>query len=498
MVSNQSTFSEDLNSAGNELHKLGQLAGIGPQDVIPGDPATTAEIGEHLSKLGSALERAGQGIKSIDSDGWTGQAGDAFRANYLEKAPGDWLKAADSFTDAGQAVVDYQQVLATEKPRAERAKEELDRSIEVSQAAARKHNAAIEAYNAGGSGAQPGAFVDPGAQARARAQQEIEAAKAAVQAAGDRAADIIFKACAGAPEKPGLLADLVDGIQAVGDTLYDFGSGVVEGAVGMVTGVAGLGVGLGKAYYYSTPGMELVDPEGYAKFNEAATTTLQSVVENPYQAVKTVVDVDGWKQNPAKALGSMAPDAVASIVGGTGIATKVAKGADALSGVTDAARTADRVGDVGRHAPDNTPPWADLDSAPPPRSPEPPAPNPWDGHEFGPKGSDPLPDPEPPPAPAPEPRGEKLPDWADEDIPEGWLDDGNGPPQLPPDPVPDSPPVNLEDHAARLEEISRANQELANYDRLLKDPDLSPGRRQQLENEWLNTARYLDQLKGRG
>ncbi|RKT85859.1 hypothetical protein SAMN05421805_1011289 [Saccharopolyspora antimicrobica] len=498
MVSNQSSFSEDLDSARNELHKFGQLAGIGPQDVIPGDPATVAEIGDHLVKLGSALERAGQGIKSIDSDGWTGQAGDAFRANYLERAPGEWLKAADALTGSGQAVLDYHQVLATEKPRAQQAKAELDLSVQISEAAARKHNAAVEAYNASGSGAPPAAFVDPGAEARARAQQEIEAAKAAVQAAGERATGIVLKSLAGAPEKPGLLADLVDSLQVLGDTAYEFGAGAVEGTVGMVTGIVGLGVGLGKAYYYSMPGMNFIDPEGYAKFNEAATTTLQSVVENPYQAVKTVVDVDGWKQNPAKALGSMAPDAVASIFGGAGVATKVAKGADALSGVADAARTTDRVSDVGRHAPDNTPPWADLDSVPPPRSPEPPAPNPWDGHQFGPQGSDSLPDPEPPPAPAPEPPGRELPDWANEDIPESWLDDGNGPPQPPSDPVPDSPPVNLDNQAARLEEIARVNKELANYDRLLQDPNLDPGRRRQLENEWLNTARYLDQLKSRG
>ncbi|KAA5832596.1 putative T7SS-secreted protein [Saccharopolyspora hirsuta] len=511
MVSNSSTFDQDLAEAGHELHKLGQLTGIGPQDVIPGDPVTVAEIGDHLTTLGTAFERAGRGIKSIDSGGWTGQAGDAFRENFLDRAPGEWLKAADAFSDAGKAVMDYHRVLATEKPRAQRAKEELDRANEASEAATAKHNAAVEAYNSGGSGSAPGAFVDPGAEARERAQREIAAAKAAVQEAGDRAAKAVTNAAMSAPAAPSKLsqlgAQIADVGQLIGGTLYDIGAGAVEGVVGTVTGVVGLGVGLGKAYFYSTPGVQFVDPEGYAKFNETAATTIQSVIENPWQAVKTVVDVDGWKENPARAMGSMVPDAVGSIAGGAGIATKVIKSTDRITDVADTAgdisRTADRAGDLGRHAPDNSPPWGDIDSPPPPRAPEAPAsPNPWDGHEFGPKGSDPLPDPEPPQTPAPEPRGRELPDWFDDhDTPDSWLDDGKGTPDHAPDPAPDpvpeSPPVNLDNPAARAEEIARVNDELARYDRALRDPNLDPGTRQALEREWLNSARYLDQLKGR-
>ncbi|MDA3630052.1 hypothetical protein OU415_31815 [Saccharopolyspora sp. WRP15-2] len=449
MVSNQSTFDQDVASVGNELNKIGQITGIGPQDVIPGDLPTVNEVGEHLIKLGAGFERAGQGIKSIDSGGWTGQAGDAFRANFLDKAPGEWLKAADAISEAGQAILEYQQVLATEKPRAQRAKEELDRSIEISEAAAAKHNAAVEAYNAGGSGPQPSAFVDPGAEARARAQQEIAAAKAAVQAAGERAAKVVMAAAEGAPAAPGPLAQLganvVDTVQAFGDTAYEIGAGAVEGVVGIGTGL----FGLGKAFVYSQPAMQVIDPEGVAEFNKAASTTLQSVVENPWQAAKAMVNVDGWRENPARALGSMVPDVAASITGGGAaatVATRTAKAADNVADVADAAgdiaRTTDRLGDAARHAPDNTPPWADLDSVPPPRTPETPStPQPWDGHEFGPKGSDPLPDPEPPQGPAPEPRSRELPDWFHDETPESWLDDGKGAPEPMPEPVPEpSPP----------------------------------------------------------
>ncbi|MEU6266781.1 putative T7SS-secreted protein [Saccharopolyspora shandongensis] len=420
MVSNSTTFEQDVAEAGHELHKLGQLAGLVAQDVIPGDPATVAEVGEHLTKLGGAFDRAGQGIKSIDSGGWTGQAGDAFRESYLDKAPAEWLAAADAFGDAGKAVLDYQKVLAEEKEKAARAKEELDRANEASLAAAKQHNAAVKAYESGSSDVAPGAFADPNAEIRARAEAQIAAAKAAVQAADEQATRIVLEAVQAAPAKPSKLAqigaNLVDGFQGAGDLLYDFGAGAVEGVVGVGTGLWGLG----EAFLYSQPGMWGIDPEGKAAFDKAASTTIMSVVENPYQAVKTVVDVDGWKQNPAKALGSMAPDAVASAFGGAGVATratkiagKIGEGLGDMGKATDVAKTADRLGDTARHAPeapDNPLPWGDYDSLPTDRPFRDAPPSPYDGYTpddgkpFGPQGSQPEIPPERAPEPAPEPR----------------------------------------------------------------------------------------------
>ncbi|TDD51966.1 putative T7SS-secreted protein [Saccharopolyspora elongata] len=453
MVGNSSTFEQDVAEAGHELHKLGQLTGIGPQDVIPGDPVTVGEIGEHLTKLGGAFDRAGQGIKSIDSGGWTGQAGDAFRENYLDRAPAEWLAAADAFSDAGKAVLDYQKVLAEEKEKAARAKEELDRANEASLAAAKQHNAAVKAYESGSSGVAPSAFVDPNAEVRARAEGQIAAAKAAVQAADERATKIVLEAVQAAPAKPSELAQLGANIadvgQLFGGTIYDFGAGAVEGVVGVGTGLWGLG----EAFLYSQPGMWGIDPEGKAAFDRAASTTVMSIAENPYQAVKTVVDVDGWKQNPAKALGSMAPDAVASAFGGAGVATRATKiagkigdGLGDLGKATDAGRTADRLGDAARHAPEApTTPWGDYDSLPTDRPIHDAPPNPYDnyvpddGKPFGPQGSQPEPPPEPSYSPGTDTPGRPRPDW-DDDVPDSWMDDGHRPdPHDAPDPHPHEP-----------------------------------------------------------
>ncbi|MGW3469193.1 putative T7SS-secreted protein [Saccharopolyspora sp. NPDC000995] len=447
MVSNSTTFEQDVAEARHELHKLGQLTGIGPQEVIPGDPVTVGEIGEHLTKLGGAFERAGQGIKSIDSGGWTGQAGDAFRANYLDKAPAEWLAAADAFADAGKAVLDYQRVLAGEKEKAARAKEELDRANEASLAAAKQHNAAVKAYESGSSDVAPRAFVDPNAEVRARAEAQIAAAKAAVQAADEQATKIVLEAAQSAPAKPSKLAQLGANIadvgQLFGGAIYDFGAGAVEGVVGVGAGLWGLG----EAALYSQPGMWGIDPEGKAAFDEAASTTIMSITENPYQAVKTVVDVDGWKQNPAKALGSMAPDAVASAFGGAGVATratkigsKIADGLGDLGKANDVAKTADRLGDAGRHAPEspsNTPPWGDYDSLPPERPFHDAPSNPYDNYDprldpdadkpFGPQGSQPEPPPEPSYRPGTDTPGRPSPDWDDYDTPDSWMDDGHRP-----------------------------------------------------------------------
>ncbi|MBB5155488.1 putative T7SS-secreted protein [Saccharopolyspora phatthalungensis] len=453
MVSNSSTFQQDIDELGHEAKKLGQATGLVAEDIIPGDLAAVAEVGEHLTKLGDAFERAGQGIKSIDSGGWTGQAGDAFRENYLEKAPAEWLKAADAFADAGKAVLDFQKVLAEAKEKATRAEEDLERANAASQAAASKHNAAVEAYESGSSGTAPADFVDPGAEARARAQAEIAAAKAAVQEAGDRAAKAVTEAATAAPATPSKLAqigaNLIDNVQITGDMLYDFGAGAVEGVVGAAQGLWGLG----EAYFYSQPAAWAIDPEGKAAFDKAASTTAMSALENPYQAVKSVVDVDGWKQNPMKAVGSMAPDAVASVVGGAGVASRAAKAGgkigDMARDLGKTTKTADRLGDVGRHTPDaprNTPPWGDYGSLPPER------PAGWhdapplydkfdpdDGKPFGPQGSPEAhaPEPEPPHAPSTETPGRPTPDWYNE-APDNWLDEGAHQPE--PHNAPDSQP----------------------------------------------------------
>lgn len=223
MVSNNSSFGQDLTDLKSTAREAGQALGLVAEDLIPGDPQEAGEAGAHVSKLGSAADRAGAGIQALDTGSWTGQAADGFHANYLETAPQQWTTAADAFTEVGRALEDYARTLADAQQRAAQAQADLDRANAQSQAAHQQHEKHRLAYNAEASAANmdgpdpslspPGAFQDPGAEARAQAQQTIAEAKAAVQAAGDRAAAVVQQAASRAPAQPGLISQALQGVR---------------------------------------------------------------------------------------------------------------------------------------------------------------------------------------------------------------------------------------------------------------------------------------------
>lgn len=345
MVSNSSSLGDDFGQLGSAVSEgakdVGQFLGLVDDDLVPGDPAATGEIAAHLTKLGGAFERAGQGFQKIDTGSWQGRTADAARG-HLETAPPKWLKAGDTFGDAGQAVADYQRVLAEAKRTAARAKADLERAQQASDAARSAHNARVDSYNAaagqaGNGGAAPptppGTFHDPAAADIAAAQRAIEQARTAVREAGDRAARAVLAAAEAAPAEPGLMTqikeNLVDSAQAAGRTV----GSVAEGAVGAV-------VDLGKLVRTIAP----LDPYKIthpAQAQENMATLAMGVVgavQNPYGAAKTVVDVDGWKNEPAKTMGACIPDAIASIAGGAGAASRVAR---------SVGKVADHAGDLG-------------------------------------------------------------------------------------------------------------------------------------------------------
>ncbi|MDY0809786.1 hypothetical protein SM793_00045 [Kitasatospora purpeofusca] len=58
------------------------------------------------------MHSTGEGLLRIDTvDGWSGKAGDAFRAAFHGE-PKKWLEAGDSFHEAATALAAYQSALA--------------------------------------------------------------------------------------------------------------------------------------------------------------------------------------------------------------------------------------------------------------------------------------------------------------------------------------------------------------------------------------------------
>ncbi|QUH05981.1 hypothetical protein HUO13_13680 [Saccharopolyspora erythraea] len=410
-----------MNSLGSELEYLGQVTGLVEQDLIPGDPAVAEELAAHLLKLGAAFEKAGEGFKRIDAGGWEGKAADAAREYLTATLPPRWLAAADAHTEAGTAVQDYARVLADAKARAEQAKQALDRANAESEKARLAHNAAVERYNADpGAGAAPPEFSDPGAQARAQAEREIAAAKAAVADADLRAARIVGRAMEAAPAEPGLLAQLAANAE---DLVQGLGAGVgslVGGAVDAVVGLGGTVIGaVGFMTTYGNPAWTMTHPQEVAQFNAQVDGLVKAATTDPagfgYQVGKTMLNVEGWKNDPLRAAGEMVPDAVGSIVGGAGIASRVARGVGKVGEVAgDLGKTAGRVDGVPRHTPEPSP------------RPQPPAPQ----HQ-------PRPDP-----PAPQPRPEASTPQAQQppSPTTPWGDYNDLPPSTPAHHAPDTTP----------------------------------------------------------
>lgn len=367
MVTNSSGLGQDLAEAGQAIsdgaHSVGEALGLVEGDVISGDPAQMASVAEHLTTLGNAFERAGQGFKAIDAGGWRGEAAEGFE-DFLAGAPPRWFRAADSFSDAGAAVRRYSEVLADAKRRAAEAKTRLEQAEQASEAAAARHNAAVQRYNSQVQaanptpGARPGTFVDPAAEDRAAAEHTIDRAKQAVRQAGAEASRTVLAALQAAPAEPGLMtrvkANFMDSMSMGGRVL----GSVAAGAGEAVAGLAQLARMVAPLDPY-----RLTHP---AQANEAATTLaagLAGAVKDPYAAIKTTVDVDGWRNQPGRTLGSMIPDAVASLAGGAGVASRattglrrVAKGSEKLAERPSAVHPSGH-----QHAPEG-----------PPRSPEPP------------------------------------------------------------------------------------------------------------------------------
>jgi hypothetical protein len=105
---------------------------------------------------GNMLHEAGTGLQRIDTtEGWTGQAADAFRSVFHGQ-PAKWLEAGDCFHQASRALDSYSSTLEWAQQQA---------------------GVAIQEWNEGQAATQ--AARDQHAQAVAQAQQDAQAKNAA-------------------------------------------------------------------------------------------------------------------------------------------------------------------------------------------------------------------------------------------------------------------------------------------------------------------------------
>ncbi|MEV0193606.1 putative T7SS-secreted protein [Kitasatospora purpeofusca] len=193
-----------------------------PRELVPGNVESIASTKAWLKSYGDSLHSAGEGLKRIDTvDGWTGKAGDEFRAAFKGE-PGKWLEAGDCFHDAADALAAYESTLTWAQGQARDAVREWNEAREATGRAQAEHR------EAEGNAGSPIPFVDPGQSAREAAQRTLATARGQVAAAGDTAAARMARARDKAPKEPGFLDKVGGFLSGAGDFLLDAGQVVVE------------------------------------------------------------------------------------------------------------------------------------------------------------------------------------------------------------------------------------------------------------------------------
>jgi len=192
-----------------------------PGRLVPGDPAALAAVVRSFRARANALAKAGVGLSVIDTaDGWSGTAGDAFRAKF-QGQPGSWLRAGDAFLDAADAVESYAEALTGARGEATRAVAQWQAA---QSATARAYDSYLRYREQGG--AEP--FRDPGEAGRGSARKLLDDARATLRKAGDDAARTVGAARDQAPERPSFWNRVEDVAANVAAGLENTGARVVN------------------------------------------------------------------------------------------------------------------------------------------------------------------------------------------------------------------------------------------------------------------------------
>ncbi|MCI2423077.1 hypothetical protein MOQ72_37235 [Saccharopolyspora sp. K220] len=316
---NTTSLGNDLAHIGDELSFLGAAVGIG-DDVIPGDVDTAHTLAEHLLAMGAAYDHAAGGFAQQLGDGWSGAAADAARDKLHTAAPHAYRAAADAHTAAGGAVKDYARVLADAKATAAAAHADLQRANAHTEQARRLHQAQ----------GNPLPFQDPAAGRRAAAEKAIAAARGAVDDADHRATRIILAALEHAPQQPNWLARADANLTDMGQGLL---AGVGDVGIGLVNGIKSIGIGvwnLGSALStWGNLSWLATHPDEVQRASDQtiamATRAWNNPLDTGWSLLKTTVDAKGWADNPLRAAGEALPGTAATVLGGSGIAARIAQ-----------------------------------------------------------------------------------------------------------------------------------------------------------------------------
>ncbi|WP_079178362.1 putative T7SS-secreted protein [Streptomyces mangrovisoli] len=276
-------------------------------ELVHGSPDKIRASAKHLKDFHGAFAKVSSGLKKVDSTGWQGEGGDAFRKKFGVH-PAKWGQASQACDTAAGALESYADTVKWAQGQAEEAVELYTKGVKASKDATDAYNAKVDAYNAKvkaneDPGPKPEPFQDPGkADVKAAVEKLAEARKQRNTAASE-AQGKVRAALAHAPAQPPPLqrlgSDLTDGYQAANTELTHVAGGALKGTAGLLNFARGLN---------PTDPYNLTHPAAYVQNVNTTLAGLVSTAAHPERIVQTAVD--GFKKDPSEFVGRLIPELV--------------------------------------------------------------------------------------------------------------------------------------------------------------------------------------------
>lgn len=214
-----------------------------PKQLIPGEPGEIRKSIEHLVTYGSTLLEIGDGLKRIDTGGWSGDAADAYH-RLFDNEPDRWVDAGTAFHSGAEAIRTYAGSLEWAQGQAGQAIALYEQGEQATRTAKAQHdqaeaNAAHEAAAAGRPPPPTQPFADPGEALRGQAKEMLQRARDQLVSAGDQAVAVVDRAQQNAPEEPTLLDDVADTVGEFAGNVVHYGMTFAADVVDFTTNAAG-------------------------------------------------------------------------------------------------------------------------------------------------------------------------------------------------------------------------------------------------------------------
>ena len=309
-----------------------------PDFTIKGNPGAIRSKAHTMASKADLFTHTGDGLAKVTTDGWVSRSAERFKDKF-DTEPGRWRDAGSNWKTAARALDAYADALQEAQRLAAAAEKEYHRGEQVTKDARSAYDADVsraksEAATDRAAGMTVDLtilpFHDPGEAVRQGALSDLAGAKSDLDAAAHTAAAGVKAGCSHAPEKRNWLekaGGAVGGFFAgAGEALMDLGKLAAFLTMPEVVIPMMLMNDMGKG---------MTAEEIAAKYKlklEDAGNMLKFATEHPGEFGKTlgkaVLDWDTWKDDPARALGHLLPDAVIAVfTAGSGtVATRGAKG----------------------------------------------------------------------------------------------------------------------------------------------------------------------------